>query len=237
MIAFIRTVLFRAVFMIVTIPYVLLALLAVLVGTRMVRRIAIGWARMHNFVARWVLGIRIVSEGRIPVRGTVIYATKHEAAFETVALLDLLGQSPAVVLKEELTRIPFWGRVAMLYGVIPVDRAGSSRALRAMLGAARAAKAEGRAVLIFPEGTRVPHGESPPLKPGFAGLYRALDIPVVPVALDSGRLCPRGAFVRHAGTITFRFGNPIPAGLSREDIEEQVHEAINTLNGPALPTR
>lgn len=230
MIALLRTIGFRVAFMAVTIPCVLLALAAVLVGTRAVRRIAITWARLHNVLARWLLGIRIVSQGRVPVVGTVIYAIKHEAAFETVALLDLLGQSPAVVLKEELTRIPFWGRVATLYGVIPVDRAGSSRALRAMLTAARAAKAEGRAILIFPEGTRVPHGEAPPLRPGFAGLYRALDIPVVPVALDSGRVWPREGFVKHAGTITFRFGDPIPAGLARDDIEEQVHEAINALN-------
>lgn len=230
MMTVLRNILFQIAFIAMSIPTVLFALAAVLIGTRTVRATAISWARMHNFLARWLLGIRIAIDGRVPVAGNVIYAVKHEAMFETIALLDLLGRSPAVVLKEELTRIPFWGKVATLYGVIPVDRAGSSSALRAMLKSARAALKEGRAVLIFPEGTRVLPGESPPLRPGFAGLYRALDIPVVPVALNSGTVWPRKGFLKRAGTITFRFGKPIPAGLTRADIEAQVHEAINALN-------
>ena len=98
-----------------------------------------------------------------------------------------------------------------------------------MLRAASAAIAEGRPIVIFPEGTRVPPGAQPPLQPGFAGLYRALGLPVVPVAVDSGRLWPRGKLVKHAGTITMRFGAPIPPGLPRAGIEARVHAAINAL--------
>src|SRR3546814_10953208 len=94
--------------------------------------------------------------------------------------------------------------------MIPVDREGTTRALRAMLKAANAARDSGRPVAIFPDGTRVPHGESPPVRSGFAGLYRHLGLPVVPVALDAGRLWPRASFVTHAGTLTTRFGHMIP---------------------------
>jgi 1-acyl-sn-glycerol-3-phosphate acyltransferase len=98
-----------------------------------------------------------------------------------------------------------------------------------MMRAAETAIAEGRPIAIFPEGTRVPLGEQPPLQPGFAGLYRALKLPVVPVAVDSGRLWPKGRLVKHAGIVTMRFLDPIPPGLPRAEIETRVHAAINVL--------
>jgi 1-acyl-sn-glycerol-3-phosphate acyltransferase len=83
--------------------------------------------------------------------------------------------------------------------------------------------------LIFPEGTRVPVGEQPPLQPGFAGLYKSLGIPVVPVALDSGRVWPRRSFVKRPGIVTMRVGETIPPGLPRKEVEERVHATINAL--------
>jgi 1-acyl-sn-glycerol-3-phosphate acyltransferase len=97
-----------------------------------------------------------------------------------------------------------------------------------MVARGKEAAEAGRPVIIYPEGTRVRPGETPKLQAGFAGLYRALGLPVVPVAVDSGRLwgpsLPRGA-----GTVHFRIGEPIPAGLKREEIEARVHAAINAL--------
>ena len=88
-------------------------------------------------------------------------------------------------------------------------------------------RARGRSVIVYPEGTRVPVGERPPLRPGFAGLYRALGLPVVPVAHDSGQLWPR-TLVKQPGTIRFKVGEVIPPGLKREEIEQRVHRAINS---------
>lgn len=121
-------------------------------------------------------------------------------------------------------------QIARREGVIPVDRAGSAKALRRMMRAATAARDSGRSILIFPEGTRVAPGEQPPLQPGFAGLYKALDLPVVPVALDSGRLWPRNSFLKRPGIITIRLGDPVPAGLPRAEIEARVHAAMNVLD-------
>jgi 1-acyl-sn-glycerol-3-phosphate acyltransferase len=144
---------------------------------------------------------------------------------EIVLMLD----QPALVLKRELADLPLWGWVVRRYGIIPIDRAGGAAALRRMTRAADAAIAEGRPLVIFPEGTRVPPGETPPHKSGFAGLYRALKLPVVPVAVDSGRLAPRNSFVKRPGIVTFSFGEVIPPGLKREEIETRVHSAINAL--------
>jgi len=152
---------------------------------------------------------------------------KHQAMFETMALAAMLD-APAVVMKRELAQIPLWGWAARRYGVIVVDRAANAKALRQMMREAKAAMAEGRSVLIFPEGTRVAPGETPPVLSGFAGLYRALGLPVVPVALDSGRLWPRRGLKR-PGIVTFRFGAPIAPGLERTEAEAQVHRGINAL--------
>jgi 1-acyl-sn-glycerol-3-phosphate acyltransferase len=107
-------------------------------------------------------------------------------------------------------------------------RDAGARGLRAMMAEAREHIGSGRPLAIFPEGTRTPHGERPPLRSGFAGLYKLLGLPVVPVAVDSGPLYQR--WWKRPGTITLRFGEPIPPGLPREQIEARVHAAINALN-------
>jgi 1-acyl-sn-glycerol-3-phosphate acyltransferase len=228
---FIRALLFAAFFYPGSVVAVLLAFPAAGFGQRALDRIAHGWAGYHRLCARLFLGIRSRVEGTIPA-GTFLIAAKHQSMFETVDALLLL-ERPAVVLKRELADLPGWGWVAKRFGVIPVDRAGGAIALRRMLKAAQAAKAAGRPILIFPEGTRVAPGEQPPLQAGFAGLYRALGVPVVPIALDSGRIWPRRSFGKKPGTVTWLVGETIPPGLSRSEIEERVHRSINALEASA----
>lgn len=226
--AWLRSLLFAIFFYGGTVVAVLLALPAALIGRGPLLRLTFGWARWHRLCARYILGIRTRIEGA-PPQGAALVASKHQSMFETVEMLLLLDE-PAVVLKRQLADIPGWGRVARSYGVIPVDREGGAAALRHMLRAARRSAAEGRPILIFPEGTRVRPGEQPPLQPGFAGLYSALGLPVAPVALDSGTLWPRRSFVKRPGTITIRFEEPIPPGFPRAEIEEKVRQAINSLD-------
>ena len=121
------------------------------------------------------------------------------------------------------------GGNAALCAALMAREAGAS-ALRRMLTAARQAVAEGRPVIIFPEGTRTRHGERPALRPGIAGLYKALNLPIVPVAVDTGKLWTYKGFLKRPGTITFRVGETIPVGLPREEVEVRIHTAINALN-------
>jgi 1-acyl-sn-glycerol-3-phosphate acyltransferase len=221
-----RSLAFAFVFYPATLLYVLATYVAIPFGPRAIRRCVEAWAAFYVASARVILGIHIRIEGERP-RGCVLVAGKHQAMFETIAIVSLLD-SPAVVMKRELADIPLWGGLTERYGIIPVDRTAGAAALRRMLKAADSAKAEGRPIVIFPEGTRVPPGGQPPLQPGFAGLYRMLDLPVVPLALDSGRLWPR-TMVKSPGTIIFRFGEPIPPGLPRKEIEARVHAQINAL--------
>lgn len=190
------------------------------------------WAEYFWRCVRVILGIRVVIRGPVP-GGGVIVASKHQSAFETIALLHVFHR-PAPVLKAELMKIPLWGYLSGLYGSIPVVREASTVAMRTMMRAAKDAIAADRPIVIFPEGSRVPFGEAPPLKAGVSGLYKMLKIPVVPLALDSGRLWPRQSFVKRAGTITLEFGETIPPGLGREDFEARLHAAINRPPGAEL---
>jgi 1-acyl-sn-glycerol-3-phosphate acyltransferase len=226
-----RSFLFAVIFYAGTILFVATGVVAVPFGRPAVRAVANAWAAFHRACAAALLGIRTRIEGELP-DGAVLVAAKHQSMFETLDLVVLLG-SPRIVMKRELARIPLWGLLATRYGMIAVDRSGGAAALRRMMKEGERARAEGQPVVIFPEGTRVAPGEAPALQPGFAGLYRALGLPVVPVALDSGRLWPRRSFVKQPGMVTMRFGAPIPPGLPRREIEARVHAAINALEAPA----
>lgn len=228
MIAWARTIVFSVFFYgLVSVPMVLLVPLAGLFGGKALRGYADVWASILKWSARWILGIRTQVEGAIP-EGPVLFAAKHESLFEALELTRLLG-SPATVMKRELTQIPIWGWAARRYGVIVVDRTANAQALRNMMKDAKAALASGRSVLIFPEGTRVPPGEAPELRAGFAGLYRMLGLTVVPVAVKSGHVWPKGG-AKRPGVVTFAFGEPVPPGLPRAEAEARVHAGINALN-------
>jgi 1-acyl-sn-glycerol-3-phosphate acyltransferase len=225
--AALRSTAFAIAFYSVTVLCVLAAFPASLFGSRPLRAVTHFWVGAHRWCARFLLGMRTRVEGEVP-QGPVLVAAKHQSMYETMEVVLLLRE-PAIIMKKQLSDIPLWGWVARRYGIIPVDREGGAVALRRMMRSAEAAIAEGRPLIIFPEGTRVAIGQQPPLQPGFAGLYRALKLPVVPLALDSGRLWPRGRFVKRPGIVTFRFGAPIPPGLPRGEIEALVHAEINAL--------
>jgi 1-acyl-sn-glycerol-3-phosphate acyltransferase len=221
-----RTIAFSIFFYGLSVPIVLFVPFSALFGPTALRRYANAWAALMRWSARVFLGIDQRVEGTIPA-GPVIFAAKHESLYEAIELTRLLN-APATVMKRELAMIPIWGWAARRYGVIVVDRAANATALRMMMKAGRAALAEGRSIMIFPEGTRVPPGEAPALQAGFAGLYRMLNVPVVPVAVRSGHVWPKKG-VKHPGTVVFRFGDPIPPGLPRAEVEARVHQGINAL--------
>jgi 1-acyl-sn-glycerol-3-phosphate acyltransferase len=205
---------------------VMIAVCAIPFGLKRFQRIVRAWSTWHRICARALLGI-MVDTGDFMPRAGVLYAIKHESYFEAIDLPHLYPL-PVVFAKEQLLRIPLWGTIGKRYGLIAVDRARGASALRTMLAEAKRWTADGRPLIIFPEGTRVAHGTQPALQAGFAGLYKMLGLPVIPVAVNSGPLYkPRW---KRAGTIRYRFGEEIPPGLPRDEIEARVHAAINVLN-------
>jgi 1-acyl-sn-glycerol-3-phosphate acyltransferase len=223
-----RSLVFYVVFYGGTVFYVLAAIAALPLEGRRFRKVPDAWSAFHRGCVRHLLGIEVRTEGTLP-EGAFLCAIKHESFFEAIDLPTLLS-SPVIFAKEELFGIPLWGKAARNYGGVPVARGDGARALRFMLAEARRLAGGGRPLAIFPEGTRVPHGTTPPLQSGFAGLYKLLGLPVVPVAVNSG--ATYAGFVKRPGAITYRVGEPVPPGLPRGELEARVRAAINALNFP-----
>jgi 1-acyl-sn-glycerol-3-phosphate acyltransferase len=170
------------------------------------------WARLTFWGLKVFTGIDWEIRGS-PPKGAVLVASKHMSMWDTLALYLALHQ-PAIVLKRELLRIPFYGWFVAKAAAVPIDRSAGARALRQMSEAARAVLAHGRPILIFPEGTRKKPGAVPDYKPGVAGLYSQLGVDCVPVALNSGVYWT--GFLKRPGTIVLEFLEPIPPGMKRE---------------------
>ena len=221
-----RSLLYAAIFYPVTVALVLVGIAASLLGRRATLAVVLGWVEFHHWLVTHVLDIQIKVEGAIPA-GPQLIAVKHQSMLETMEMVRLT-QLPIIVIKKELADIPLFGWMTRRYGVIPVERSAGAKALRALVDEGGKAMATGRPVIIYPEGTRVRVGEKPALRSGFAALYRAVRLPVVPVAVDS---------IHHRGTVTLKVGATIPPGLDRKIVEARVHAAINALeSGPQART-
>jgi 1-acyl-sn-glycerol-3-phosphate acyltransferase len=184
------------------------------------------WSRTNFFLLRTVNGLAYRIEGMENIAGRpIIYASKHQSAWDTMVFPMLLPR-PAVVLKRELQLIPFYGWYAKKYGTIGIDRKAGATALRSMVRDARQAIANGQPIVVFPEGTRTAPGERLTYQSGVAALYTSLGVPVVPVALNSGLFWSRRSILRKPGTITLRFLPAIPPGLKRGEFMTRLETAI-----------
>lgn len=186
------------------------------------------WSRYSIWLLKACVGTSWEVRGadRIPA-GPVIFASKHQSAWDTLFFPAYLG-SPAMIAKKELRLIPLYGWYAWRAGTVWVDRARGPAALRSLVRGGRAALADGRPVVVFPEGTRTRPGEKVPYQPGIAALYAGAGAQVVPVALNSGLYWPRRGLVKRPGTIIVEFLEPVRPGLNRQAFMEALHDRIET---------
>ncbi len=182
--------------------------------------ISLGWAES-------ILGIETQIKGTLAPDETqpYIYASKHQSAWETMALYAMI-ERPVFVLKRELLWIPLFGWYLQWVGCVAINRRGGSRTVKRMIRQAETYIAQGRSLIIFPEGTRKAPGEPPRYRKGVGILYDALNVPVIPVALNSGTVWGRKAVVKQAGVITVSFLPPIEPGLPRDIFMRVIEERI-----------
>ena len=223
-----RSILFLILFYLVT-ALLLLASSPLLFGPR---RWAMAALAFHGRVCVWLLeivcGTRLEVRGREKLpEGPILVAAKHQSAWDTFALVPLL-RDPAMIMKRELIWIPLYGWFSAKFGMIFVRRDAGPAALRRMARDAKDRAAQGREIVLFPEGTRRPPGAPPDYKPGVLFLYDALKIPCVPIALNSGLYWPRRSLRRYPGTIVVEFLDPIPPGLKRKDFKRRLETVIET---------
>lgn len=230
----VRSLLFNFMFYVTTVLFLVLGS-PLLFGPR---RWAMAALAMHGRFELWLL--KVIAGTKLEVRGleklpegSCLVAAKHQSAWETFALIPLF-RDPAYLMKRELFWIPLHGWFSRKFEMIPVDRDKGPSALRRMLREAKDRAAQGREIVIFPEGTRRAPGAPPDYKTGVVLLYEALRIPCVPLALNSGVFWPRRSLLRRPGTIVVEILDPIPPGLPKAEFLERLIGSIETASARLL---
>jgi 1-acyl-sn-glycerol-3-phosphate acyltransferase len=229
-----RSLLFNVLFYVTTALFLLLGS-PLLFGPR---RWAMAALAIHGRFELWLL--KTIVGTKLEVRGlekrppgACLVAAKHQSAWETFGLIPLF-RDPALLMKRELFWIPFHGWFSRKFEMIPVDRDRGPSALRRMVREAKKRAAQGREIIIFPEGTRRAPGAPPDYKTGVVLLYETLGIPCVPLALNSGAFWPRRSLTRKPGTIVVEFLDPIPPGLPKAEFLERLIGAIEPASARIL---
>ena len=192
------------------------------------------WARKAGKFWGWytacllhIVGLCHEMRGDTQKNRQVIYAVKHQSAWETLILYWELD-APVIVLKRELLWLPFLGWFFLRSGCIAVDRKAGMKALKKMRQQAAIAAAGGRSLLIFPQGTRVATDQIAPYQVGVFALYQAAELDVVPVALNSGRFWARNGFLKRPGKVIVHFLPALVGGLSRGSFMTKLEDDIET---------
>lgn len=182
------------------------------------------WTRFAIAAGRTICGIeyRVIGRENLP-EGPAILLPKHQSAWETLWLPSTMPRRLTFVYKRELHLVPFFGWGLATLGMINIDRARGSDAFEQVVEQGSDRLAKGWWIVIFPEGTRTAPGAEPHYKTGGARLSVRTGAPVVPMAINSGELWPRRAFLKLPGTITVSIGPPIdPTGRTAEEMAELV---------------
>ncbi len=228
---FLRSLLFNVAFYLCTAVFAIGGLPTMLFGRKAILELARAWARASLWLLDLICGVKVEYRGveNIQPQGCII-ASKHQSALETLALVTQVKDF-TYILKRELTFIPLFGQYLVLSNQIAINRASRSAAMSRLITLAGKAIAEGRAIFIFPEGTRRPAGATPRYKNGVNHLYAAAHAPCVPVALNSGLFWPRRSLRRHPGTSVIEFLPAIPADLPLAEFAQTLQQRIEAASG------
>lgn len=178
---------------------------------------------------------KVLAHEKMPQTPCII-ACKHQSAWETV-VFHLLCKHPGYIYKKELLSVPFYGWYVKQMTGAKVDRKGGASALKDLIKQAKNILQTNHNIVLFPQGTRVPVGSSVekyPYQVGIAALYLACNVPVVPVALNSGKFWPKGFLIKKSGTITIQFLDPIMPGLKKEEFMEELARRIDKASDELL---
>ncbi len=199
---------------------------ALLLARRLAARVPVWFAGVQLFLLDVVAGLRLEVRGRnnLPC-GPALIAVKHQSALEAYALARLFPDA-CFVIKQEIVRLPVVGWFVSAMDCLAIDRRAGLASLRRIMGHAARVTDEGRCIVIFPEGTRTAPGERVAYQRGVAGLYAALGVPVVPVALNCGVFWPRRQIRKNPGCAVMAFLEAIPPALPRERFMEELESRI-----------
>jgi 1-acyl-sn-glycerol-3-phosphate acyltransferase len=228
-ILWLRAILFNIAFFGITALWVILGVPCLLLGRKIYHPYIMGWFGTVALLERTILGLnyRLIGTENLPPAPYIV-AMNHQSAWETLKLFKLFPHA-AIVMKKELTEIPFWGRFAKATDPLPLDRSAGKEALNGLIDyAKRTVIDQQRPIVIFPQGTRVRVGEKKPYKAGIAKIYEALQLPIVPVAHNAGVFWPKNSFFKRGGIVTVQILPPIAIGLTASNAMAQIEQTLET---------
>lgn len=232
---YIRSILFNVLFYGLWTPLVcVFGLPFVLIpGRQAVLKVAEIFQHGTQILAKYVLGLDYEIRGieyRPKDHTACLVGAKHYSAYETLKLFTLF-KDPAIILKRELLSLPLFGWYLKKLEVIAIDRGNRAEAMQSLYDGARRVQGDLRPIVIFPQGTRVAIDSTTTQKPykgGIVKLYSELNVPIVPLAMNTGLYWPRNSFWKKSGKVVFEFLPPIPTGLSPEDAMKMLEERIES---------
>ena len=227
---FIRSILFNlffygftAIACIIFVPTLLLPRGAILSVTHF-------YVKGVELIEKYILGLTYEIRGaeNLPKNGTYIVAAKHQSAYETMKLHHLFDD-PTIVLKRSLISIPIFGTFLKKIDVIPIDRGNKEEAINAIIEGAKRMRDNNRPIIIFPQGTRVPVDittKEKPYKGGIVKMYTHAELPIIPLALNSGLFWGKNSFIKRPGRVIFEFLSPIEPGLPDKKVMKALEDRI-----------
>lgn len=212
---FIRSTIFNVCFYISTALACIILLPTLLMPRSVYLAVVSGFVHVTAFLERAILGLTYEIRGKehLPDHGPYIVAAKHQSAYETFKL-HILFRDPAIVLKKELLKIPLWGRYLAKSDVIAIDRTSPKLAIKSIQDGAKHVASQNRPIVIFPQGTRVAPtvtAAEKPYKIGIIRMQEATNLPIIPMALNTGIFYPKHSWIKKPGHVVFEFMPPIPA--------------------------
>ena len=187
------------------------------------------WSKIMRKAMKLICNINVEVKGleNLPKEPGYIIASKHQSAMETV-LFHGIVPNLFYVLKQSLLWLPLAGIYFIKTGCIAIDRKGGTKTMRKMVTGVKKNLAKGMNLAIFPEGTRTEPGSKKPYTPGVAFLYEQCNVPIVPVALNTGYCWGRNQTMKKPGTVTISFLPPIEPGRNKRQFMNDLYEAIET---------
>ena len=234
--AFLRSLLFNFILYTGIVIVFLIALPALFLPTKITLLFGKFLGHYVVFILRVFLNTKVEFNGleNIPKNEKYFVASAHQSMFETFALQSVLDY-PVFILKKELLKIPLFGLYLKKIDSIEITRDITTKDNLGFFDrVASIIKSKKRPLLIFPQGTRVKVDDKVPFKKGVGRIYEALNISCIPVALNSGKVWPKGGIVKYPGKITVSFLEPIEPGLSRDEfiknLETKIYDEIKNIS-------
>ena len=228
--AALRSALFLIFQAITVVPYGLICLLIAPLPLHVRYRFTVGWPRLVLWAAWHLCGIRYEVKGweNLP-DSPVVLLSKHQSTWETFYLVANMPRELCFVFKRELLWVPFFGWGIGLLKMIHIDRSQGRDAFESVVKQGQQKLDEGRWIIMFPEGTRIPRGRAGKYKSGGPRLAVRTHVPVVPIAVNSGKCWPKRPWIKTPGLITLSIGAPIPStGLSPDQLNTKVEQWIES---------